>query len=541
MKRLLLNLIVITAILIPTAVLASDITDAKFYGVITVTNDGTATSDVFTTFIASSQALIDSGFVNDSFNNSAVHNTAGADVAYMPSVNATVPWSIYVESIGSSAQQNYLLYTGGAIDMDGRLRYFPGIAGMLTVDSAAIELSDNFTIETEGWIQTTFTDNYTDRDIYDKPEAFKIFVVSSGNITASIAEWISPSSNDGAAGWNNPDNAHDENESTNADVAVALNVWSSYLELTPTLPLVACEDVKILVDTVTPEPDNKIEIDVYYSGGWNNISSSGAPGSKDWVSANIGSVEVVSNMRVRYFNGAAAGGSLKLYDSYLYDYESPLVSATGVSSDNHTLRVTYLPNLLLNGNFENGNPPNNWARTGAGSSISRVSNPVYVDTYSANLTRNGADCYAEQTAMTNAFMGREITVGAWVYATSANQTRVQILDGLGLGSTESSFHTGNSAWEWLTITRIVAPGADRIRARIRVDNINGSAFFDGLILVEGDAIPDFNTVRIFIDDVEKDQVYTEVKVPDNSANMTAFRNFVMPYVHYFKLWKSEIN
>jgi len=184
MKRL-LAIISLLVLLAPMIVLASDISGATYYSVITVTNSGTDADDVFTTFPLNTQNLIDNNFLNASANDSAMQNTAGADIVFMPATNATYPWCFYVDSINEDASLNYLLYTGGGTDMSSEIRYFPDIGGMTSVDSATLELSDNFTIEQKGWVDTA---NATAKNLVYKPTAFRTYIspTVAGNITSGI-------------------------------------------------------------------------------------------------------------------------------------------------------------------------------------------------------------------------------------------------------------------------------------------------------------------------------------------------------------------
>ena len=188
--RKLIPIILILLILATTGTaLASVITGALWSGIIRATNTDTLESHVSCNVSINTQALIDAGFINASTNNTAVQNTSGADIAFMPgynAVNSTMPWCFWIDSIPADAQQNHILYTGGG-DMDGKQRYFPAMGGMVTDDDpgGSLEFSDNFTYEIAGWVNT---DNATDKNLYYKGDAFGVFVspTVSENITARI-------------------------------------------------------------------------------------------------------------------------------------------------------------------------------------------------------------------------------------------------------------------------------------------------------------------------------------------------------------------
>lgn len=183
-KRLFIVLLVLAFLGLPTVALASDISGARYYALIQVSNNGTATADVATTCNISTQNLINGNYLNSSANNCVIRTSSGAEVPFMPAVNATYPWCIWVPSIGADSYQNDILYTANSTG--GQLRYFPAAGGMTRADSASLEPTDNFTIEQSGWINT---DNGTDKIIINKPGAFWIYVspTMTGNITAAIS------------------------------------------------------------------------------------------------------------------------------------------------------------------------------------------------------------------------------------------------------------------------------------------------------------------------------------------------------------------
>lgn len=192
MKRYILTITLIIALVNGIAVFASDISDAEYYGVIEVSNNSTAASMVSTVATINTQDLIDGGYLNNSANNCAIISTSGGDIPFMPGTNSTNPWCLYVNSIGESTTNNYLLYTNAS---DGDINYFPGTSGMTTNDDDSIELSDNFTYQTSGFLHT---DNASNKYILDKVDnsvgGIRIFIDPdvSGNITASI--WNSANS-----------------------------------------------------------------------------------------------------------------------------------------------------------------------------------------------------------------------------------------------------------------------------------------------------------------------------------------------------------
>jgi hypothetical protein len=151
-------------------------------------------------------------------------------------------------------------------------------------------------------------------------------------------------------------------------------------------------------------------------------------------------------------------------------------------------------NLLSNGDFESWSAgasaaPDGWTLAGAGASVAREASIIKVGTYSAKLTRSGASTYLYVLSVSSSkgiayWRGRKMTVGCWVYATVASRACVEISDAT--GPTNSSYHTGDSTWQWLTVTRTIdAADAGPIQVLLRIDAGDASAYFDGAMCVEG--------------------------------------------------------
>ena len=186
LKGILILILLLALLASPIAVLASDLSGAQYYGTIIVSNNGTATTNVAVNCTISTQALIDGGYLNSSANNCVVRSSSGAELPFMPSVNASYPWCVWVPSIGQDAHLSDILYTANSTG--GEIRYFPG-DNMTTVDSGTLELSANFTVEQKGWVDT---DNATAKNLVYKEGAFRTYVspLFSGNITSQVADSI---------------------------------------------------------------------------------------------------------------------------------------------------------------------------------------------------------------------------------------------------------------------------------------------------------------------------------------------------------------
>lgn len=148
-------------------------------------------------------------------------------------------------------------------------------------------------------------------------------------------------------------------------------------------------------------------------------------------------------------------------------------------------------NLLVNGNFELWNAgatsaPNGWILNDG--AVAREATIIRFGTYSAKLTRSGTDCFLyidnmhlEKGAVY--WRGRQVTFSCWVYATVASRARIAIQDTGGVNY--SSYHTGDSSWQLLSVTVTVNASTTFLRARLAVDTGDTSAYFDGATVVEG--------------------------------------------------------
>lgn len=149
--------------------------------------------------------------------------------------------------------------------------------------------------------------------------------------------------------------------------------------------------------------------------------------------------------------------------------------------------------------WENGAAaaPTEHTLSGAGAAVARESSIVKTGTYSARVTRSGADTtlYYDLPAYTD-YKGRKMTFCCWVYATVASRGRIAISDGV--GSSNSSYHTGGSGWERITVTRDIDASATRIRVECQVNTGNTSVYFDGAMLFEGDS--DYTDLNSYIEE-----------------------------------------
>ncbi len=188
------------------------------------------------------------------------------------------------------------------------------------------------------------------------------------------------------------------------------------------------------------------------------------------------------------------------------------ISVAGLSGlladDQHVLDTEVLAvaipnstNFLLNGDFEEwvsgtAVAPGGWIKSGAGSTIARESTIVKLGTYSTKLTRVGTDCNIYQNLVGQEkpaayWVGKTITFGCWVYATVADRARLSITTD-GTGTVSSSYHTGDSTWQFLTVTTTLGGALSYASCTLEVLTGNTAAYFDGAISIEGSILSSFS-------------------------------------------------
>lgn len=153
-KRYLLTLSILLCLLVVIAlpVIASDTTGAKYTGVIQISNNGTTVSGVSVNISQlRSDALVAMGMAAANLTDTAILNNA-VDTAFMPGYD-TSPWITWVDTIGEDTNRNQTLWTDNA--SGGKIRYFPGAAGMEIVDHEDLEPSDNFSVRVKGRFDST--------------------------------------------------------------------------------------------------------------------------------------------------------------------------------------------------------------------------------------------------------------------------------------------------------------------------------------------------------------------------------------------------
>ena len=147
----------------PIAAIASDISNALYFGTIIISNNSTANTSVATVANISTTNLITGQYLNATANNCVMRNSSGADVPFMPGYTPTNPWwSMWVPTIGEDSYLTYLLYTDNSFG--GEIRYFPDSGGMSTSDDVTMEWGDDF----ESAFTTVLTDTTGNLELLKK-------------------------------------------------------------------------------------------------------------------------------------------------------------------------------------------------------------------------------------------------------------------------------------------------------------------------------------------------------------------------------------
>ena len=159
---------------------------------------------------------------------------------------------------------------------------------------------------------------------------------------------------------------------------------------------------------------------------------------------------------------------------------------SGVAADG-TVNPT---NLLSNGDFESWSAgtsaaPDEWTKVGSYSSAAREGSTVKLGTYSAKFTSAHVYQSIHSEKGIDYWKSRTATIGAWVWADTASKVRLNLYDGV--SNNLSSYHTGGSTWEWLSVTGTIGASATEVTFYISGDVADNDIieYIDGAMLVEG--------------------------------------------------------
>ena len=324
-----LILILIALLLVPGVAIASDITDALYYGNIQVSNNGTTATLVSVNMSLGSENLIDTYGVDTNFDYVAIRNTGGDDVPFMPSINSSYPWCLWVPSINENSSLNDVIYTGQS-DLSATKYYFPGDGGMTVSDNTTLELGDNFSIEYSGYIDTNYVDYVIGKDLSFSIQTENV----SSNITAGFPDEVNPTGfSDPTAQWSNETNTYDDNTGSFAFDNLGAPGWSGNLTLTHSA--INVSGIRIWLTDANDNPADKVDIALYYNND-SHVIYNGDYTRGVWNYFSAGGLQAgVTAIHLRMYGDMAGGEQVQVYEVDYYGSISPCVTSNQDPGDYH--------------------------------------------------------------------------------------------------------------------------------------------------------------------------------------------------------------
>lgn len=141
-------------------------------------SDGNAYSMLPIIVSSNNQWMADNGFMEADALDTRVQTLGGLDKPHMVSDNRTAT----AVPVPANSQTN-LYFVTGETDLSAT-DIIVGYGGYITIpDDASIELANNFEVEQKGWIDTTAG---ADKNLVFKDDVFRIYIAGTDNITAVI-------------------------------------------------------------------------------------------------------------------------------------------------------------------------------------------------------------------------------------------------------------------------------------------------------------------------------------------------------------------
>jgi hypothetical protein len=132
--------------------------------------------------------------------------------------------------------------------------------------------------------------------------------------------------------------------------------------------------------------------------------------------------------------------------------------------------------------------PDGWTLSGASATVARDASTVKHGTYSAKLTRVGTDLVLTQSLFATDIglpylKTRQLVFGAWVWASVADTARLSIATTV--LTAQSIYHSGDSTWQFLSVTINILSTATVCVPYIEVNNTNTSVYVDAVAINYG--------------------------------------------------------
>jgi hypothetical protein len=330
----------------------ADYSDAEYRGTVNIANAGAAVSGVTVKLTTNTQAFIDSGILDASFNNVWFDSAAGAALAFMPKPGAISEWYFYYPySLAATATTLSYLYMGGP-DMSAPLYYLPGATGMSTVDHATIEPAADVDVEVNGYVALPADNTITPLYLVNKTDTLALWnmqdgimaMVCTGGSAFNTYYSSATGSTDPGAIWTDEAAAYDNNTATGADLgSTPATSWSQFLILdldfapNPTFPGL---QFHAEYDAASW---SQVDIDVYYGGAWHDIYQ-GVFDNLTNVPKWLAGAYAVSDVRLRFYNCAATAQTetdLLREVQWLNGHNNRTVLFAPCTSGEHTVTFEY--------------------------------------------------------------------------------------------------------------------------------------------------------------------------------------------------------
>jgi hypothetical protein len=436
----------IVALLIPVSVLASTIANAGYFGRIIVSNNGTSASNVSTIFSFNTTAMINAGMISANASDVAIRSADGADTAFMPGYSGN-PWVLFTPIVTETGTRNYFLYSNNV--SGGLLVYSPGTAGMNTTDNASLELGSNFTISQTGFVHSPGVAGITvsgNGSLY-----YTLTPDGAGSVTdiptlvGAATQWEALLTNDGSTSYI----AQATATTTKQTLVSVSNVTATNNITSVTVFMVgkgtgagdrnAATLIRVGTNTTAGATLN-LSISDWTT--YNTTYTTNPNNGLAWTWANINGLEIGAQVAV------SAGNTTNITQVYAWvnvpEYTAVTVSASGISSGNHTVTVTANSvniSILLDsvlqataslGTYSVPNTTSNWTFLSTDSVDNLVSKPSAIG---INITNGSMPYLTRQQIWVGGNLRQDIS---WRYAST-------FADASGNGNTAiPSFRTATS-------------------------------------------------------------------------------------------------
>ena len=561
MKKLLkyIPLVIVSMLLVSTTVLAY-----TYSTPITVTENASVSYEMLPLIASVGNVyLVDNDYIHSTGLDTRILKVS-TELPHMLTNDKT----LFCSAVNAGEQTGFAYTFGNALK--SAFHIITGYNGYVTVsDDPSLELGDNFTVEQSGYVDTSAG---ADKNLVYKQDAFRTYVSGAGSITSSILGTANATINPDSTGnytaianvvgaathWEAVSDANDAtyvNTSNTTQEKDAYNLGTpSFSGISQTINSVTAHfrySTSNSTNTVYVQPYLRLSstettgTEVSHTGdtNWQDASEILVrPGGGTWTVADFADLQVAVGLRGSNSTDLYYKIS-KVYVVIDYDYVNVSVTATGVSSGEHTVKTTYdgailrilidgVKNLLYNGDFEVGDPPTGWGAQFC--SIAQESTIVKLGSHSLKIHTSNTNYSNSYAAVPNytSYVGKTVTFGAWCRAPSTNvKSQVLAVSARAGYVSWSDIVPKDDAWHWMTATRTIESQATYLRGVAYVCagvfDVGDILYVDGAIMVEGDTISQTPPVP--------ESVAFVGSVPDNSYDWIIMQNNCIAYMEYMKI------